>query len=97
MTERTINDHVTFENSFRIAGDLLPAGRYRTVADEVMIPGLSFEAWHRTALHIVVDRPGCTDLRSITQASLDAALALDRAQSINTGGEAAPSPLEDVP
>ena len=86
---------MTFAGPFRLGADLLPAGSYQILAEAASIPGLSFDAWYRPALHILVRRPGRTEMRPVLQDTLDRALALDRAASPITG-EAAPFPLEDV-
>lgn len=56
MTGRTTQTQITFRRPFRLSVLPIPqpAGTYRVVTDEDEIPGLSFQAFHRTAtmLHI---------------------------------------------
>lgn len=56
MMDRTTETEVTFRRPFRLSVLPIPqpAGTYRVVTDEDEIPGLSFQAFRRTAtmLHI---------------------------------------------
>jgi hypothetical protein len=96
LPDRTLTSSLTFAHGFVLAGDAFPAGTYAVIAEEESIEGLSFEAWHRTATYIVVERPGQTQLRHVTQSALDEAQVRDRSTH-SLAGEAAPSPLEELP
>lgn len=84
MADRSTETIVTFRRPFSLSpfeGDL-PAGRYRVVADEIEISGLSFIAFRRTAtlLHLpaLATGPGTSgQVIAIDQAELDEALAAD--------------------
>jgi hypothetical protein len=95
LPDRTLTSRLTFAHGFVLAADAFRAGIYAVIAEEESIEGLSFEAWHRTATYIVVERPGQRQLRHVTQSALDKAQARDR--STHPLGEAAPSPLEELP
>lgn len=55
------------------------------VAEEKAIDGISFNAWHRVSLAILIKARGRTEMRPVSQAQLDQALALDRAPGPDCG------------
>ena len=87
MTARTTTSFVTFSYPFVISGydDELPAGHYEVVVEEELLEGLSFEGYRRTASYLRISgrggQAGRTEMRPIDPGDLEAALALDRAQS----------------
>ncbi len=86
MADRSTETSVTFVHPFLLPsiGDVLPAGTYRVVADDVEIPGLSFVAYARasTQLHVpAIGNPGARhEVYSIGHDELDAALTTDKHQ-----------------
>ena len=78
---------MTFAHPFVISGHEgeLPAGRYEVVVDEVLLEGLSFEAYRRTASFLLISgqggQAGETSMRQIDPRDLEAALARDAARS----------------
>lgn len=91
MTRRSLSRIVVFGHPFCLGGPVLPGGRYEVVAEEAAIAGLSFEAWRRTALHLVVHGSGRTEMRPIDEEALARALANDRIGGA-TPVEGAPAP-----
>jgi len=102
MNRRSTRSTVSFSNPFKMAGypdELLP-GDYEVVVEEELLQGLSFEAYRKTAIYLLVHgrgrRAGRTELRLITQSDLDTALSHDRALTQNRKySEAALFPQED--
>ena len=79
----------------------LPPGSYEVVIDEELLGDLSFEAYRRTAGHLLIkgrgSQAGQTEMLPIDLQELDAALARDRAQTNEPEpGDAAPSPQKDL-
>ena len=102
MNSRTTRSTVTFAHPFCLSGyeDELPPGSYEVVVDEELLDGLSFDAYRRTASHLLIKgrggQAGQTEMRPIDPRDLDAALARDRAQSDRRQpSDAALSPQED--
>lgn len=94
---------MTFHHAFFLSGysDELPAGVYEVLAEEELLPGLSFEAYRRTSTSMVVggtgEMAGRAEMRPTTEKDLEAALVRDRARSSETRTSgAALSPLEDM-
>ncbi|MBB96905.1 MAG: hypothetical protein CML68_20185 [Rhodobacteraceae bacterium] len=75
MTLRSSRTEVTFCRPFTLSGypDELPAGSYELLIEEELIQEISFAAYRRTALFLMVRRVGRTELRPITDADLDMA------------------------
>lgn len=103
MLSRSSRSKVTFSNPFTVGSsqELLPPGTYEVVVEEELLQGLSFEAYRRSATHLVVrgkgDRVGQTTMHSTTQEELDHAIACDqRRLETNQDSDAALSPLEDT-
>ena len=86
MDLRTTTSTVTFSRPFLLPGygDRLPAGDYELVVEEELLQGLSFEAYRRTASHLLVRGPAgggrVTEMRSVDPKDLEAALARDQEQ-----------------
>lgn len=100
MTMRTTKSSVTFTHPFRLDsfGAQFPAGRYLIETDEELLEGLSFAAYHRTAItmQLAADarRPGITEYAIIDPFQLDTALSLDAAPvSASETGEMLPPSL----
>lgn len=87
MTMRTTKSTVTFMRPFRLGafGEQFPAGQYAIESDEELLEGLSFAAYHRTAItmQLIADprRPGVTEVVTIDPKQLEKALAEDAAQA----------------
>ena len=101
MNIRSTTAIVTFANPFVLNGypDELPAGTYEVVVEEEQIPGLSFEAYRRTATFLTVvgtgNRAGRTELRPTTKDDLELALSQDKANVESIDSATAPSPSEE--
>ena len=80
MAMRTTKSAVTFTRPFRLGefGEQLPAGRYPFETDEVLLEGVSFPAYRRTAtaMQLTAD-PGGTAFAMVDPAQLAEALAAD--------------------
>jgi hypothetical protein len=94
---------VTFSNDVTIGDSQreLPAGTYEVVVEEELIPGLSFEAYRRTATYLMIrgrgSNAGQTTMQMTTKEELEHAIAFDRTFSETTNdSEAALSPQEDL-
>lgn len=103
MFMRSTRSMVTFSNDVTIGDSqrVLPAGTYEVVVEEELIPGLSFEAYRRTATYLMVrgrgSNAGQTTMQMTTKEELEHAMACDRALSeTNKHSEAALSPQEDM-
>ena len=103
MFKRSTRSMVTFSNDFTIGDNQreLPAGTYEIVVEEELIQGLSFEAYRRTAIYLMIrgrgSNAGQTTMQMTTKEELEHAIACDRALSDTTNdSEAALSPLEDT-
>ena len=85
MNTRSTRSTVRFSNSFTLPGYAgeLPAGDYEIQVEEELIPGLSFEAYRRTATYLTVRGRGAnagrTEWRTISDEELRAALHVDQA------------------
>jgi hypothetical protein len=80
MTMRTTTKTVTFHRPFCLKGidRLLPPADYRVVADEELIEGLSFSAYHRVATAIFVPAPSGSAVEMVTIDPLDLQDAQDQ-------------------
>ena len=60
MNLRSTTSVITFSNAFALSGDddELPAGDYEVVVEEELLPGLSFQAYRRTATYLTVHGRG---------------------------------------
>jgi hypothetical protein len=102
MNMRSTRSTVTFSNPFTLpgyAGDL-PAGAYEVLVEEELLPGLSFEAYRRTATYLTVrgrgSHAGRSELRALSDIDLKEALSRDEgATEKNDHSDAALSPQED--
>ncbi len=85
MNLRSTTSVITFSNAFALSGDddELPAGDYEVVVEEELLPGLSFQAYRRTATYLTVHGRGSgssrIEMRPTTDRELETALARDRA------------------
>lgn len=102
MNIRSTRSTVTFSKPFTLPGypGDLPAGHYEVLVEEEFIPGLSFEAYRRTATYLTVSgigsHPGRIELWAISEGDLQEALRRDTdATETNNHSEAALSPQED--
>ena len=100
---RSARTKVTFSNPFSLPGyaGALPAGEYEVLVEEELLEGLSFEAWRRTSTYLTVrgrgTSTGRTELRSISDSDLKAALNRDAAVADmrHQSGAVVPPPGED--
>jgi hypothetical protein len=89
MNLRSTTSVITFSNAFALSGDdgELPAGDYEVVVEEELLPGLSFQAYRRTATYLTVHgrggRASRIEMRPTTDRDLENALARDRALTEN--------------
>ncbi|MBT8459120.1 MAG: hypothetical protein KJN60_05580 [Boseongicola sp.] len=103
MNTRSSKTKVTFSNPFSLPGYVgeLPAGEYEVLVEEELLQGLSFEAWRRTSTFLTVrgrgKSTGRTELRSISDSDLKAALNRDAAVADirHQSGAAVPPPGGD--
>lgn len=85
METRTLWSKVTFLQPFALPGSdaLLPAGEYDLLVEEERLQGLTFDAYRQTAAYLQVADdprfPGRTELRPVSEADLQQALAPDPA------------------
>ena len=85
MNTRSSKTKVTFSNPFSLPGFVgeLPPGDYEVLVEEELLQGLSFEAWRRTSTFLTVrgrgSHAGRTELRTISERDLKAALSRDAA------------------
>ncbi len=103
MLTRSARSMVTFSNDGTIGDNQreLPAGTYEVVVEEELIPGLSFEAYRRTATYLMVrgrgGNAGQTTMQMTTKEELEHAIACDRTLADTTNhSEAALSPQEEI-
>ncbi|SIS91436.1 hypothetical protein [Paracoccus saliphilus] len=89
MIMRSTTSMVTFSHPFTLSGypDELPAGEYEVIVEEELLQGLSFEAYRRTATHLMVHgrkgKAGITEMRQISKTDLETALNRDGALAGN--------------
>jgi hypothetical protein len=87
MPERTTRTTVTFAQPFSVRGldGMRPPGTYVVETDEELIPGMTFDAYRRTATFLFL--PSATggsitgEIVNVDPAELQAALASDAAAS----------------
>ena len=103
MKIRSTRSTVTFSNPFTLPGypGDLPAGDYEVLVEEELLQGLSFEAYRRTATHLMLGGKGGlarrTELRATSDRDLKEALRRDAATTeTNNQIEAALPPQEDL-
>ncbi len=99
MNTRSTRSLVTFSRPFFLAGysGELPAGDYEVLVEEVLLEGLSFVAWRRTATYLTASgkgsRGGRSQTRRTTDRDLQEALIRDRAYPLkDKASEAVRSP-----
>ena len=88
MDTRSTRSMVTFSRPFSLAGysGELPAGDYEVIVEEVLLEGLSFLAWRRTATYLTASgkngKGGRSQTRRTTDRELQEALIRDRSHPL---------------
>jgi hypothetical protein len=87
MNIRSTRTTLSFRSDFILPHDVrtVPAGDYVLVTEEERLEGLTFNAYRRISGYLIVGggpaNPGRTEMIPVTEAELDALVALDKATS----------------